>query len=79
MSAAMEKAVTLGFLEARAPGSGKAAREHLSLSNVSSQVTLIGTTLECGCLVTGFQILLGSVVKEVTALPGIPSLSPLLD
>ena len=41
MSAACEKAIPLGFLEARAPGSRQAAREHHSLSDVSSQVTLV--------------------------------------
>ncbi len=41
MSAAGEKALTLGFLEARAPGSRQTTREHLSRSDVSSQVTLI--------------------------------------
>ena len=41
MSAAGEKAIPLGFLKARAPGSRQAAREHLPVSDVSSQVTLI--------------------------------------
>ena len=35
--------------------------------------------LECGCLVTGFQVLLGSVVKEVTSLPGVPLLELTVD
>ena len=40
-STACERATTLGFLEARAPGSWQAAREHLSLADVSSQVNLM--------------------------------------
>ena len=32
-----------------------------------------------GARVQGFPVLLASVVKEVTSLPGIPSLSPLLE
>ena len=32
-----------------------------------------------GAWVQGFQVLLASVVKEVTSLPGTPSLSPLLE
>ena len=41
MFTAFENTIHLGFLEARAPGSRQAAREHHSLSDVSSQVTLV--------------------------------------
>ena len=42
MSAAREKSIPLGFLEARDPGSRHEAREHLSISDVSSQVSGTG-------------------------------------
>ena len=35
-----EQAASLGFLETRVPRSGKVAREHLSVADVSSQVSL---------------------------------------
>ena len=79
-----EQAASLGFLETRVPRSGKVAREHLSVADVSSQVTL-----RWGCprmRVPGYR---GSkfcwklcwklCVKEVTSLPGTPYLSPLLE
>ena len=74
-----EQAASLGFLETRVPRSGKVAREHLSVADVSSQVSLRWGCTRCGCLVTGVPSSVGLCVKEVTSLPGTPYLSPLLE
>ena len=70
-----EQAASLGFLETRVPRSGKVAREHLSVADVSSQVSLRWGCTRCGCLVTGVPSSVGLCVTGVTSLPGTPSLT----
>ena len=75
MPTALEQAAPLGFLGARAPRGGPAAREHPPVADVSSQVSLSWGCTGCGCLVTGVPSSVGLCDTAVTSLPGTPSLT----
>lgn len=64
-SATFKEAVTLSSSEAMAVRPGAPTRKHLVRLNVSSQVSCIGVSLECGCPVTRV---------EVRSLSGVPCL-----
>lgn len=53
----------------QSPGKWELRREHVILSSAPCQA---GLSLDYGCLVTGLQVLLGSVVEEVTSPPLVP-------
>ena len=77
-SAALEQAISVGFLEATALGYGEATGEHVILSSVSSQVTWARPSVECGCLVTTVSSSAGLCCQEVRSLLGVPHLGFLL-
>ena len=72
---ALEQAAPLGFLGTRAPRGGPAAREHPSVADVSSQVSLSWGCTGCMCLVGGVPSSVRLCDTEVTSLPGTPALT----
>ena len=62
--ATVEHIIIAASFGATVSGHGLTTENILTGTDISSQMSRVGAVLECGCLVTRFQVLLGSVVRK---------------